>query len=228
MRASTHGDYLIQLTRLRWFNCHLVREDDGLTLIDTNLPGSAADIIEAARRVGQPIVRIVLTHVHIDHAGSLAPLRDRLADAEVIVGTREAVLLSGDYDTLVDEPPAKLRGRYVQGDPPTRTVTDGDRIGSLVVVNAPGHTPGQIALMDERDGNLIAGDAFQTAGGIAVAGDLRLRFPFPALGTWHAPTAVTSARHLAAVAPKRLAVGHGRVLRNPLVGMERAIRQADE
>jgi glyoxylase-like metal-dependent hydrolase (beta-lactamase superfamily II) len=58
------------------------------------------------------------------------------------------------------------------------------RLGSLRVIAAPGHTPDQIAFLDERDGTLIAGDAFQTAAGTAVAGVTRWLFPFPALATW--------------------------------------------
>jgi glyoxylase-like metal-dependent hydrolase (beta-lactamase superfamily II) len=44
----------------------------------------------------------------------------------------------------------------------------GDRVGSLEVVAAPGHSPGHIALLDVRDRSLIAGDVFTTIGGAAV------------------------------------------------------------
>ena len=67
MRITKHGDYLVQLTRFpRIFpvNCFLVREDDGLTLIDTGIPGNAPAILAAAGALGQPIRRIVLTHAH--------------------------------------------------------------------------------------------------------------------------------------------------------------------
>ena len=65
MRMTQHGDALVQLTRLpRLFpvNCYLVREDDGWTLIDAALPGSAPAILAAAQSLGAPIVRIALTH----------------------------------------------------------------------------------------------------------------------------------------------------------------------
>jgi hypothetical protein len=53
-----------------------------------------------------------------------------------------------------------------------------------------------------------------------------LRFPFPALATWHRPTALASARRLGALQPTRLATGHGAVLEHPLAAMERAIAVA--
>jgi glyoxylase-like metal-dependent hydrolase (beta-lactamase superfamily II) len=107
-------------------------------------------------------------------------------------------------------------------------VLPGDHVGSLTVVAAPGHTPGHLAFLDTRDGTLIAGDAFQTRGGIAVAGTLRPLFPFPALATWHPPTALASAQMLRALLPTRLAVGHGAVLDDPLPAMDRAIARAEQ
>jgi glyoxylase-like metal-dependent hydrolase (beta-lactamase superfamily II) len=94
------------------------------------------------------------------------------------------------------------------------------------VVASPGHTPGHAAFFDTRDRTLIAGDAFQTQAGIAVAGVWRWLFPLPALATWHKPTALASARTLRALDPSRLAVGHGRVIENPLAAMDRAIEEA--
>jgi glyoxylase-like metal-dependent hydrolase (beta-lactamase superfamily II) len=100
-------------------------------------------------------------------------------------------------------------------------------VGSLEVVASPGHSPDHIAFFDTRDGSLIAGDAFQTRGGVAVSGTVKPLFPFPAMGTWHRPTALESARALRALAPTRLAVGHGTVLDQPLEAMDRAIAEAE-
>ena len=83
-----------------------------------------------------------------------------------------------------------------------------------------------MAYLDTRDSTLIAGDAFQTKGGIAVCGVIRPLFPLPAIATWHKPTALESARALRALEPSRLAVGHGRVLESPGAEMDSAIRVA--
>ena len=64
MKITTYGDHLIQLTRLGWVNCYLVREEDGFTLIDTGIGGSAPALLAAAKQFGLPIMRIVLTHAH--------------------------------------------------------------------------------------------------------------------------------------------------------------------
>jgi glyoxylase-like metal-dependent hydrolase (beta-lactamase superfamily II) len=230
MRVTNHSSKLVQLTRFpRLFpvNCYLVREDDGLTLIDTGIPGCERAILAAAAQLGQPIRRIVLTHAHGDHLGSLDKLHALLPTAEVLISARDARFLSGDMSLDADEPQVKLRGGYQKvATKPTRTVVDGDRIGSLQVLASPGHTPGHIALYDPRDGSLIAGDAFQTRAGLAVAGTVRPLFPFPAMATWHRPSALASARRLRDLEPARLAVGHGEIVEQPLAAMDRAIAEA--
>lgn len=228
MKITRYGDHLIQLTRLTVVNVYLVREDDGFTLVDTGMPGSAKGILKAAAEFGLPIRRILLTHAHSDHVASVDALHAALPEAEVLASARSARFLAGDMSLDPDEPQDKLRGGYTPIETrPTRTLQPGDHVGSLQVIAAPGHTPGQIALLDTRDRSLIAGDAFQTKGGIAVAGTLRLLFPLPAMATWHKPTALQTARALYDLKPSRLAVGHGKVLENPLAAMRDAIQTAE-
>jgi glyoxylase-like metal-dependent hydrolase (beta-lactamase superfamily II) len=227
VKATQHGDHLHKLTRLGMVNCYLVREEDGLTLVDTGLPGTANDIIKAADAAGGEIRRIALTHAHGDHVGSLEALHGKLPDAEVAISERDARFLRGDMSLDPDEPQSKLKGSYTEVDvEPARLLQPGDRVGSLEVVASPGHTPGHVAFLDTRDRTLIAGDAFQTLGGIAVAGKLRPLFPLPALATWHKPAALQSAIALRALDPSRLAVGHGRVIDSPAGAMDGAIANA--
>lgn len=228
MKLLQHGQNLWQLTRLTAFNSYLLREADGLTLIDTGLEKTGKDIFLAAEQIGLPIRRIALTHAHTDHVGSLDEVASQLPQAEVAFTERTAEFLQGKLELRPDEPQDKLRGGFVRrATRPTRYLVDGDHLGSLRVIDAPGHAPDQIVFWDERDGTLIAGDAFQTKAGTAVAGTMRWLFPFPALATWHPPTALATAKKLLAMEPNRLAVGHGRVIENPLAEMQAAIREAE-
>ena len=58
-------------------------------------------------------------------------------------------------------------------------------------------------------------------------GVVRWLFPFPALATWHKPTALRSAAALLALRPARLAVGHGPVLVDPAPAMAAAVAKAE-
>ncbi|CAM4487908.1 MBL fold metallo-hydrolase [Paenibacillus phoenicis] len=231
MRITEYGK-LIQLSFLpRFFpvNCYLVEEEDGVTLIDAALPYSAKGILKAVEEIGKPLTRIVLTHVHDDHVGALDALKAQLPEVPVYVSARDARLMEGDVSLDPGEPTSPIRGG-VPKKLVTRadvTFTDGERIGSLLAVAAPGHTPGSFALLDTRSGALIAGDAFQTRAGIAVSGTVRPLFPFPALATWHKETALASARKLAGLNPSLLAVGHGPVLKQPAAAIAKAIAAAE-
>jgi glyoxylase-like metal-dependent hydrolase (beta-lactamase superfamily II) len=229
MKTIKHTNNLYQLRRLRYFNSFLVKEDDGYTVVDTNWPGSHQAIANTAIELDGDIKRIVLTHAHLDHAAGLDELVKLAPQAEVVMSARTARLLKGDITLDENEPQDKLRGRYVtQTTEPTRTVAEGDMVGSLRVVESPGHTPGHISLFDTRDGTLIAGDAYSTAMSTAVSGVMRWLFPFPSQATWHKPTALASARKLWKLEPSMLATGHGVVVKEAVAEMKNAINEAEK
>ena len=226
MKVTSTTNNLFQLTHLVAFNCYLLREDDGFTLIDTNMSGQAQAIMQAADKLGLPIVH---THAHVDHVGSLDALHEALPDVPVAISERDARFLSGDKSLDPSEPQVSLRGGYpICKTKPTLLLHEGDRIGSLEVIATPGHTPGHFAFLDTRDRMVIAGDAYQTQGGVAVSGTIEILFPLPALATWHKGLALESARKLLALQPSALAVGHGRVLNHPQAEMEHAIHVMEQ
>ncbi len=224
MRTTRVTDSLTQLTRLRFVNAYLVREDDGLTLIDTTTPGAADALIAAGEDLGGSIRRIALTHGHGDHVGSLDALKEKLgAPVEVLMPELDAKIHAGEKVT-----DGKLPGSW----PDLKTVPDtrlkpGDRVGSLEVVPSPGHTPGHVAFLDTRDRTLIAGDTFVTIGGVTVTSHFYLRFPLAWMATWDKATDLESARGLRALDPAVLVVGHGSPARDPGAAMDQAIERAE-
>jgi glyoxylase-like metal-dependent hydrolase (beta-lactamase superfamily II) len=229
MHIQKHGENLIQLERWAFVNCYLVREDDGFTLVDTGMTGSAKGILAVAKENGASIKRIVLTHAHIDHVGSLNGLHALIPDAEIMISARDARFLTGDKSLDADEPQTPLKGGYPRVKTvPTRLLHSGDKVGSLQVIATPGHTPGHVAYWDSREGVLLAGDAYSTKAGASTGGTFRLLFPFPAMATWHKPSSIQSAETLVALHPKWLATGHGRVLKNPVDSMQNAIDEAKQ
>lgn len=219
-------------TRIRRFgivNVFVIEEEDGLTVVDTALRGSHKAILRQAAMKGKPIERILLTHAHDDHVGSLDALVAAVPDAQVIATARDARLMAGDRSLDDDEPQTKLRGGLSGTDTvPTRLIGEGEHVGSLRVVATPGHTPGHISLLDERDGTLFCGDVFSTLGGMATTAQVNPLFPLPAMATWHRPMVIEAAKKLVELAPERLAPGHGRVVEDPVDDMRAMIAKAEK
>lgn len=219
------------LPRLFPINVYLVEEEDGLTLIDAGMPFSLKGIQKAAARLGKPIVRIVLTHAHGDHIGALDGLKAALPQVKTYISRRDQALLAGNKDLEPGEPQEPVRGDIPAAGKvttkPDVLLEDGDRIGSLLAIASPGHTPGHMAFMDTRSGILIAGDAFQTRAGLAVSGHMKPLFPFPAMATWSKATSVASAKRLTELSPTWLAVGHGNMMPDPVNKMALAVTQAE-
>jgi glyoxylase-like metal-dependent hydrolase (beta-lactamase superfamily II) len=223
MQTNAISDNLIQLTRFRFVNAYLVREDDGFTLVDTTTGGGAEALIAAAQSAGGAIRRIALTHGHGDHVGSLDAVKGRLGDVlQVLMPELDARIHAGEH--IVE---GKLPGSW----PDIKTVPDvrltaGERVGSLEVIPSPGHTPGHVAFLDTRDRTLIAGDVFTSYGRVAVSNHFYWRFPFATMATWDKAKDLESARALRALDPVRLVVGHGPAVPAPGAAMDRAINRA--
>jgi glyoxylase-like metal-dependent hydrolase (beta-lactamase superfamily II) len=231
MRLIKNG-YLYQVTFMANVfpvNCYLVEEEDGLTLIDAALGFCTKGIMKAAESIGKPITKIVLTHAHEDHVGALDTIKELMPEVPVYISIRDHRLMNGDRSLDSHEEQTPIKGG-VPKKLKTRAnilLKEGDLIGSLTAIETPGHTPGSMSFLDLRTKALIAGDAFQTRGGIAVAGDLKPLFPFPSFGTWSKETALISARKLVSYRPLLLAVGHGEIALNPVNSMEQAIKNLE-
>lgn len=191
-------------------NVQLFEHDLGLVLIDTGLERNAADILGYIDSLGKPLLAILLTHAHGDHVGGVDAIKKEHPLAELHMSRRDARLLEGDISTDQDERNLKVKGSLVTiRTKPDVLLEPGDRLFGLRVYQAAGHTPGSIAYFDETNRVLFAGDAFQSYGGAAVAGDIRPLFPFPGLATWDKKAALENAERLVDLSPLLTFVGHG-------------------
>lgn len=219
-----------QLTRLGLLNSYLVKEADGWTLIDTTISGVAEEIVKVTTALGGTIGRVLLTHAHGDHVGSVDALMGKLpAGTELISNERSLPLLRMPPDKSLKpgEPAGEIKGSLPGiATKPARLVKEGDHVGSLLVIETPGHIPGHLSFLDERDGTLFTGDALICVGELRVSGDAVWYFPLPNVATWNKGLAVISAKHLSEYPIERFASGHGMVRDGGMAALQAAIRHA--
>lgn len=165
-------------------NCYLIEDDDGLTLVDTGLPGHWRSLGLAIRSLGRSpgdLRGVVLTHAHFDHVGSARRLQQRLA-VPIWATPEEHALAARPYRYVHENPRAAypikhpkavpimmaLAGAgalWVRGVRDLRTLHVGQALdlpGRPRVLATPGHTFGHVALhLPERDA-VISGDALVT------------------------------------------------------------------
>ncbi len=147
----------------------LLVDKDGAVLIDTGFPGDFSRIRKAMAHVGvgpRDVRAILLTHGHIDHAGSAAELK-AWTGAPVYAHPLDQVHLDGAYPytglarvcgALEAVARAVLPYRPVKIDVP---LAEGDELpfwGGLRVVYLPGHTIGHCGFYSAKHELLFSGD----------------------------------------------------------------------
>jgi glyoxylase-like metal-dependent hydrolase (beta-lactamase superfamily II) len=192
-------------------NFYLCQDDDGLTLVDCGMPGRQELVVDAIRELGRgpsDLVRIVITHADIDHAGSAAAIQAQTG-AAVIAGSETAgYLRAGKSPRHLPRPIQLLSDRFFRYDRvPEASIqicNDGDVLpvlGGLHVLATPGHTTDHCSFYSPTAGVLFAGDALRTEGD-------KLRAS-PKLITADEDAARNSAIRLLTLAPAVFACGHG-------------------
>jgi len=199
-------------------NPYLIIDSDGLTLIDTGLPGSDKKIVKYIAGLGRSpgeVKRIIITHADIDHVGGLAVLK-AVTRARVYANATEAAAIAAGRSSRELKPSNPLlkllfaiTGRLFKAAPVQvdEFLTDGQVLpvlGGLRVVETFGHTPGHISLFAPSAGILFVGDSI-------VSDKTGLRGSTGA-GTWNQSKADEAVRKQAALGARIVCSGHGPVV----------------
>ncbi len=203
---------------MKTMNVYLIEEEGGgVCMFDAGISDMAHGLAATGAAMGG-ITRIVLGHGHHDHRGAAPGL-----DAPVFCHSLEREVAEGDggYSTF-DLSKLRWPGQHVyplllgrwDGGPVqiAGTFEEGEEIAGFRAVHTPGHSPGMVALVRERDGIALTSDAFYT---LDVQSGLKggPRVPHPAF-TPDRQAAADSVRKLAALGLSAAWPGHA----NPITG----------
>lgn len=155
--------------------CYLLESDSSMAVIESGNNASTDRILEVIARRGrgvEDVSHVIVTHVHLDHAGGAGSLVGRLPNAMLAVHPRgarhlidpsrleaSARAVYGDdefdamYGTLVPIPEERVR-IMEEGD----SLTVGGR--TLTFMDSPGHARHHFTVWDEDSSGWFTGDTF--------------------------------------------------------------------
>jgi len=161
------------LGRYQVTSAYLVRGAEP-ALIETGPATSAEAVLRGLRSLGfdpADLAHVVVTHIHLDHAGGVGTLADAFGSATVWVHERGAPhladptrLVASTARTYGDDTMREFFGEVLPVDAGRlRVVGEGERISlgtrSLDVLETPGHASHHLCLVDDETGALFTGDA---------------------------------------------------------------------
>ncbi len=201
-------------------------------LVETGSQSSVPVLLAQLTALGigpTDLAGVVVTHIHLDHAGGVGDVARAFPAATVYVHEKGARHLV-DPARLVDSA-ARVYGPlldtlYGRLDPTPadriHVLTDGEeiRVGpnrSLVAVDSPGHAKHHVGLHDTRSGVLFAGDAVGVR--LPDVGVLRPATPPP---DFDLDQALHSLQRFAERRPAALALAHYGLIAEPLDLLEEA------
>lgn len=154
---------------------HLVIENGRAAVVDTGTNASVPRILDALERRGiapEQVDWVLLTHVHLDHAGGAGLLMSRLPEAKLAVhprGARHMIDPTRLFEATVEvygEASATAMYGTIVPVPAQRVVEVGDGATlslagrGFEVLDTPGHARHHVCYHDLRSGHLFTGDTF--------------------------------------------------------------------
>ena len=157
---------------------HLIRSHNRIAIIDTGTQYSVPQVEKCLTELGldyQHVDFIILTHIHLDHAGGAGALMNLCTNAKLVVHPRGArhmadpsKLIAGASAVYGEKEFDKLYGKILPIDV-NRIIQpqDGDAIDlagrGLTFIDTPGHASHHHCIIDQQTNSVFTGDTLGVA-----------------------------------------------------------------
>lgn len=195
MEHITGGIYRIETHYLHQegiASCYLIEDNGELAFVETNTNYAVPYLLGAVEKLGftpEQVKYVILTHIHLDHAGGTGLLMSKLPHAELLVHPRgrkhminpekliegvKAVYGEKKYKELYGDilPIPKQRVRAVDN---AETLMLGER--ELEFTDSPGHAKHHMFVFDKLTKSVFSGDSFGIGYPCFAFENFRLYFP---------------------------------------------------
>jgi glyoxylase-like metal-dependent hydrolase (beta-lactamase superfamily II) len=151
---------------------YLLTDGDDLTLIETGPATTMETLLGGVRAAGfdpERITRLVVTHIHLDHAGAAGALLQRLPHARLFVHRvgaphmADPSRLLASATRIFEEDMERLWGKVLPVPEERMVILDDEariRVGNRILnaLHTPGHAPHHLAYCDLESGVMFTGD----------------------------------------------------------------------
>ncbi len=215
---------------------HLIVEGGRAAVVDTGTSHSVPHVLAALQARGiapEQVAYVILTHVHLDHAGGAGPLMARCPNAVLTVHPRGARhvadptrLLEGTLAVYGAEVTRRLYGEVlpvpagrILETPEGSVISLGGR--ALRFLDAPGHARHHVVVHDEASGHVFAGDSFGVSYREMDQDGRQFSFPTTSPVQFDPPALHRTVDRMLALAPEAIYVTHYSQVRGvPAVGAD--------
>jgi len=210
---------------------HLVVERGRAAIIDSGTAHGVPSVLAALEFLGvapREVDYVVLTHVHLDHAGGAGQLMARCPNARLTVhprGARHVIdpgrLLAATVEIYGQETTRRVYGEVLPV-PEGRVLEtpEGARISlagrELQFFDAPGHARHHVVVRDAPTGHFFAGDTFGLSYRELDRDGRQFAFPTTSPSQFDPPALKRSIGRMLALEPQAIYVTHFGQVRDPV------------
>jgi len=220
------GIYLVEtyyLNRTEFTGCYVMHDHDEAAIIETNTNHAVPFILGTLEQLNIPkenVKYVILTHIHLDHAGGAGELMSHLPNANLLLHPRgrKHIIDPGKLIESVKQVYGEDQYKQLYGNilpvpkDKVKTMNDGEWVllgnRKLTVFDTAGHAKHHFIIFDEKTRSVFSGDNFGIAYPRMTFGSFRMVFPSTSPTQFEPDRALETYKKIVDLQPSRVLFTH--------------------